>query len=149
MSKSLNKITNILAFNFVCTNSFLFDGNKLDNDPTYILEKWSKHCGFTPKEEYVSIFNQNPDFLKFKEEYNKTWNNQNIDRWLEYFWSIRKSADIELIVNRFEYYFGSATLVADTVCTGVHPILKTSINDLIDSANSTKVLRDMNLDELI
>ena len=148
MSSNLNKITNILCFNFVCTNNYSFKFID-ENDPTYILEKWWKHCSFTPKEDYKSNFDTNDDFLKFKEEYNKTWNSQNIDRWLEYFWSIRRSPDIEWIISRFEHYFGSPSLVSDSVPTGVHHILKTSINEFIDSSNLTKVLRDMNLDELI
>ena len=85
---------------------------------------------------------------------NKTWNefsniSQNIDRWLEYFWSIRGITDIDCIISRFDYYFGSPSLVSDSVPTGVHHILKTSINEFIDSINLTKVLRDMNLGEII
>ena len=148
MCPYLNKITNLLSFNFICCDEYLFTGKNLTNNPTYIFEKWNRHCRFTPDREYKC--SQNPQFLQLRESYHKVWDcNDDIDRYLEYFWSIQKIRNIEGIVDRFEYYFGSVNNITSIISGGIHPNLKRGVDELIDSMNLDVVLRDIKLNSLI
>ena len=141
------KITNILAFNFVCTNSFLFDGDSLSNSPSYILENWDRYCNFKITQDYKLIDNEN--FFKFRDNYNHKWESYDVDRFLEYFWKIQKVVDLEEILNQFSYYFGPINLVSSSESTGVHPILKKVIEDIVDSNQLKKIIRDLDLENLL
>ena len=74
--------------------------------------------------------------------------NDDVDRYLEYFCSIKKSGNIEWIVDRFEYYFGSVNNITSIISGGIHPNLKRGVDELIDSMNLDVVLRDMKLKDL-
>lgn len=148
MCQYLNKITNLLSFNFICCDEYLFTGVNLSNAPVYIFEKWDRYCQFTPDREYKC--NQNPQFLQLREKYHKMWFcSDDIDRYLEYFCSIRGSGNIEWIVDRFEYYFGSVNNITPIISGGIHPNLKRGVDEIIDSMNLNVVLRDMKLKDLM
>lgn len=147
MCNHLNEITNLLSFNFICCDEYLYTGKNLNNNPVYIFEKWNRYCQFITDKEYKC--SQNPQFLQLRESYHKVWDcNDDIDRYLEYFWSIQKIRKIEGIVDRFEYYFGSVNNITPIISGGIHPNLKRGVEELIDSMNLNVVQRDMKLKDL-
>lgn len=144
----LNKITNLVTFNFVCCNDFLRTGKNLQNNPNYILEKWEKYCNYQPNKQYSQT--SNPDFKQFRDNYHQYWYcNNDIDRYLEYFWTIKKSTDLQFVISSFEYYFGSINNITSILQGGVHPTLKIEIDDWIESEDLNVIIRNLKLNNLI
>lgn len=148
MNQLKNKITNLVTFNFICCGDFLYTGENLTNNPSYILEKWNRYCGYRPNQQYKET--NFSDFKQFKEKYHQFWYcDDTINKYLEYFWSIRKSTNLHFVINRFEYFFGCINNITSVLQGGVHPTLKLKIDDWLESQDLDIILRDIKLNKLI
>ncbi len=129
-----NRIDNLIKFAFLCHKTM--DADMMNNDPSYLTEKWGKYIGFTPTSY---DFDRNDVRCV---DYCKRWRISDdelmkISHILLFAYRINDIGigDVSGIIKIFESTFGSINLITDIPYNGLHPNLSKFIDNWLDDKN--------------
>jgi len=149
-SKGMNKILNLIRFN--CNFSKYCDVELLDQDPSYIIEKYSHWIGFDPITRFPIY---TPDSCEqFISKYYKRWGAENselVRRELLYL-NQTKSIKLSKMIRYFETYFGPIDMISSESKSGLHSLVEKQFIPLVIEKNRediTIAMRELKVIQIV